>query len=282
MNLRSFEKSEKFGYIFVISYDGKKFDAFDEIAGRKTVKGEFKKELQKLNFSWAKGIQQGGRTDTKVSAEGNMLYVSSNYNGEFKEIIKKFNEDMFGEIFIKNIVKTVPNLKFPDCVESREYIYRYPKNKIKVDEESIKKRIIELNGKKDVSKFTDKKGEKLKEHIREVEVEYKNKALYFKGNSFMPKQVRNMVGYLFSGKVETYPGKYLSLNKVNLKKECMDKIIVAEEDLKVEGITRIEKTIDNDIYIFYIPKKNKGEFIGKHLKEWRKKLGKVIIKSEEQ
>ena len=51
MNLRGFEKSEKFGYIFIVSYDGKKFDSFDEMMGKKTIKGEFKKELLNLNFT---------------------------------------------------------------------------------------------------------------------------------------------------------------------------------------------------------------------------------------
>lgn len=281
MNLRGFEKSEKFGYIFIVSYDGKKFDSFDEMMGKKTVKGEFKKELLNLNFSWAKGIQQGGRTDAKVSAEGNMLYVSSNYNGEFEEIIKNFNKKLFGEIFIKRVLKTLPNLNFPECIESREYIYRYPKNKIKADEKDIQRRILELNGKKDVSIFTDKKGEKLKEHIREVQIRYENKVLYFKGNSFMPKQVRNMVGYIFTGEIQTYPGKYLSLDKINLKKEWREKYIVDEENLKIDGIDRIERTADSDIYIFYLRKGYRGEFIAKHLKEWRKKLGKVIVRSEE-
>ncbi|MGL6024866.1 MAG: pseudouridylate synthase, partial [Cetobacterium sp.] len=79
MNFRGVEKTDKWGYIFTVFYNGEKFHSFDEMAGKKTVKGEFRKEMNELGFTWAKGIQQGGRTDAKVSAERNMLYVSSNF-----------------------------------------------------------------------------------------------------------------------------------------------------------------------------------------------------------
>ena len=69
INLRVLEKSDKFGYLFFIAYNGIKFDAFDEIKNKHTVKGDFSKILLELGFSWAKGVQQAGRTDAKVSAD---------------------------------------------------------------------------------------------------------------------------------------------------------------------------------------------------------------------
>lgn len=114
MNFRGIEKTDKWGYIFTVFYNGKRFHSFDEMSGKITVKGEFRRVMNELGFTWAKGIQQGGRTDAKVSAERNLLYVSSNFNGNLSEIIFKFNEKMKDSIFIRGVQKTFPNLSFPE------------------------------------------------------------------------------------------------------------------------------------------------------------------------
>ena len=184
MDIRVLEKNKKTGYIFYMSYRGSGFDAFDEMAGKTTVKGYFKEIMNSLGFTWAKGIQQGGRTDAKVSGN-NCLYVSSNFIGNVQKIICDFNEKSEGKIKITGFDKTFPNLIFPDYVEKRKYIYRYPQKKISKSFEEIKKSCEELTGTYDVSRFTDTKGEKLKEHIRTVEVSFENGELIFIGNSFM-------------------------------------------------------------------------------------------------
>lgn len=45
--IRNFENTEYFGYMFFIEYDGEKFDSFDENPGKKSVKSEFRKLLEK-------------------------------------------------------------------------------------------------------------------------------------------------------------------------------------------------------------------------------------------
>ncbi len=92
MDYRSFEKSKKSGYLFYIEYNGKNFDSFDEMKGKKTVKGEFVRVMYEIGFTWAKGVQQAGRTDAKVSARENILYVSSNFNGNKEKVIGDFNK----------------------------------------------------------------------------------------------------------------------------------------------------------------------------------------------
>ncbi|MEG0300792.1 MAG: KH domain-containing protein [Cetobacterium sp.] len=281
MNLRGVEKTDKWGYIFTVFYNGEKFHSFDEMAGKTTVKGEFRRVMNELGFTWAKGIQQGGRTDAKVSAERNLLYVSSNFQGDLKEIIFKFNEKMKESIFIRKVEKTFPNLSFPEFIEQREYLYRYPKKRIKRPSEEIERTIKEISGTYDVSLFTDKKGLELKEHERTVEVSYEKGILKFIGNSFMPKQVRNMAGYIFSGNVETYPGKFLTLERVYIKKELDDKIILSALDIKIDGVEKIEKTKDESLYIFYVKTENKGQVIGKNasnIKNLRKKFGNIVIR----
>lgn len=281
MNFRGVEKTDKWGYIFTVFYNGEKFHSFDEMAGKVTVKGEFRKVMNELGFTWAKGIQQGGRTDAKVSAERNLLYVSSNFTGDLSEIIFKFNEKMKESIFIRKVQKTFPNLSFPEYVEKREYIYRYPKKRVKRSIEDIEKTLLEISGTYDVSKFTDKKGLELKEHERTVKVTYEKGVLKFIGNSFMPKQVRNMAGYILTGEVETFPGKFLTLENVYLKEELMNKMILSCDNLKISGVEKIEKTIDDEITILYVKKEKKGEVIGKNasnIKSLRKELGNIVIR----
>lgn len=281
MNFRGIEKTDKWGYIFTVFYNGEKFHSFDEMAGKVTVKGEFRKVMNELGFTWAKGIQQGGRTDAKVSAERNLLYVSSNFTGDLSEIIFKFNEKMKESIFIRKVQKTFPNLSFPEYVEKREYIYRYPKKRVKRSIEDIEKTLLEISGTYDVSKFTDKKGLELKEHERTVKVTYEKGVLKFIGNSFMPKQVRNMAGYILTGEVETFPGKFLTLENVYLKEELMNKMILSCDNLKISGVEKIEKTVDGEITILYVKKEKKGEVIGKNasnIKSLRKELGNIVIR----
>ena len=279
MDIRNIEKTEKFGYMFYIKYDGTKFHSFDEMNGKKTVKGRFKELMSELGFTWAKGIQQGGRTDAKVSATENILYISSNFNGEMKELQESFNNLSDETLKITMIKKTFPNLSFPELIERREYIYEYPKKRIKNDLEIIEELCKNLSGKYDVSEFTDKKGLELKEHIREVNIEFKNGKLYFSGNSFMPKQVRIMSGYILTGKKEALEGRYLTLSKVVLNEELRRNIFEKVEDLKIEGVEKIERNVEKTLYIFYTNRKS--ELIGKNgknIKSLKKIYGNIVVR----
>lgn len=282
VNFRSLEKTTKFGYLFYISYRGTKFHSFDENkdenSTKKTVKGEFIKILEELGVTWAKGVQQGGRTDGQVSAKENILYINSNNKIDKIKLKEKFNEKI-NEMKIIKIEKTLPNLALPEMMAGRIYRYSYPADKIRSTEEEIFKRCGELTGTYDVSEFTDRKGQKLQEKIRRVEISYENGVLVFSGNSFMPKQVRIMSGYILTGEKKILPGKYLCLEKMVLSKELEEIIIEDISDIFEENILRVEKI--KDVYIFYVPKNKKGEVIGKNagnIKSLRKKYGKIIIK----
>ena len=280
MDIRTIEKSKKTGYMFYITYDGTKFQAFDEMKDKTTVKGTFRSIMEELGFSWAKGIQQAGRTDAKVSANENILYVSSNFMGNIEKIKDRFNENS-ANMKITMVKKTFPNLAFPELIAGREYIYRYPQKKIKRAEEEIVKICEDLSGKYDVSEFTDKKGLELKEHIREVEISYKNGKLFFAGDSFMPKQVRIMSGYILTGEKVPLEGKYLTLNKIKLSTELQNMIFEDVDNVDIQGVERVEKTSDGALYIFYVEKSKKGEVIGKNgknIKALKKIYGNIVVR----
>ncbi|QNM15176.1 KH domain-containing protein [Fusobacterium hominis] len=280
MDIRAIEKSKKLGYMFYITYNGTKFNAFDELDGKITVKGTFKDIINKLGFTWAKGIQQAGRTDAKVSANENILYVSSNYFGDLHKLMDEFNKNS-DILKITMIKKTFPNLIFPDMIARREYIYKYPQKKIKRKEDEIINLCKELSGKYDVSKFTDKKGQELKNHIREVDIEFINGKLKFNGDSFMPKQVRIMSSYILTDSYEPLEGKYLTLNKIYLKDELKSKIFEEVSNINIDYVEKIEKTLDETLYIFYTSKEKKGEVIGKNgknIKSLKKQYGNIVVR----
>lgn len=281
MDIRTIERNDKWGYMFYIKYDGTKFHSFDEMSGKRSVKGRFKEIMNELGFTWAKGIQQGGRTDAKVSATENILYVSSKFDGDRKKLQERFNFLSDDSLKITMIKKTIPNLVFPEMIARREYIYEYPKKRVKNSLEEIEKLCKELSGKYDVSEFTDKKGLELKEHIREVEINFQNGKLFFSGNSFMPKQVRIMSGYILTGKKEALEGKYLTLSKIVLNEELKASIFEQIDDIKVEGVERVEANPERTLYIFYTSKDKKGELIGKNgknIKALKKIYGDIVIK----
>lgn len=281
MDIRTIEKSKKWGYMFYISYNGQKFQSFDEMDGKKSIKGKFKEIMKTIGFTWAKGIQQAGRTDAKVSANENILYVSSNFNGDINKVQEEFNKNSDADLRVTMIKKTFPNIIFPDMIEKREYIYSYPEKLIKNTKEEIEKLCEELSGIYDVSEFTDKKGLELKEHIREVKITYTKGKLIFIGNSFMPKQVRIMSGYILTGKKEPLMGKYLILEKIYLKNEMKNIIFQEILDKSEENVIKIEKTADESLYIFYVSQGKRGEFIGKNgknIKEMKKKYGDIVVR----
>lgn len=281
MDIRTIERNDKWGYMFYIKYDGTKFHSFDEMSGKRSVKGRFKEIMNELGFTWAKGIQQGGRTDAKVSATENILYVSSKFDGDRKKLQERFNFLSDDSLKITMIKKTIPNLVFPEMIARREYIYEYPKKRVKNSLEEIEKLCKELSGKYDVSEFTDKKGLELKEHIREVEIKFQNGKLFFSGNSFMPKQVRIMSGYILTGKKEALEGKYLTLSKIVLSEDLRASIFEQIDDIKVEGVERVEANPERTLYIFYTSKDKKGELIGKNgknIKALKKIYGDIVVK----
>ena len=256
--IRNFENTEYFGYIFYIEYDGRKFSSFDENPNEKSIKSEFRKLLEKNGINFFKGIQQAGRTDKDVSAKENLLYINSKHYIEFEKLGYK---EIDGLEILK-IEKTLPFLEFPELIARRHYIYEYPEKLIKNTVEKINLNCMALSGKKDFKKFTSKKGEKLKNHVREIEVEYKEGKLYFTGDGFLPQQVRIMSNFILNGNMKPLPGEYLTLVKVDFSHE-LEKIILKNVDIEeiIEDVEKIEK---NDYFsIFYVNKGNKGRLIGK-------------------
>ncbi|WP_369715092.1 pseudouridylate synthase [Leptotrichia alba] len=327
--IRNFENTKYFGYMFFVKYDGQKFESFDENPNKKSVKSEFKKILENNKIKIFKGVQQAGRTDANVSAKENILYINSKGIIDFSKL--KFLETE--GLKINKIVRTLPFLEFPQMIEKRYYIYEYPKNLVKNDEEIINQICKKVSGKKDFYEFTSEKGKKLKNHTREIFVKYENDKLYFVGDGFLPQQVRIMSNFILNNtkfdieklndenfenrelKIKDKPldGKYLILTKVdfseelekisffdvknieeliNLKNENNGSLEIKNSENKLDNlneklknigeITKIRKIEKNSYFtIFFVEKKDKGEFIGKrgkNVKKLKKIFGDIVVK----
>ena len=324
--IRDFENTKYFGYMFFVEYDGQKFESFDENPNKKSVKSEFRKILENNKIKIFKGIQQAGRTDANVNAKENILYINS------KEIID-FSKLKFLEtegLKINKIVRTLPFLEFPQMIEKRYYIYEYPKKLRKNDEERINQICNKVSGKKDFYEFTSEKGKKLKNHTREIFVEYENGKLYFVGDGFLPQQVRIMSNFILNNtkfdveklndenfenkklgiKDKPLDGKYLTLMKVdfseklekisffdvknieeliNLKKNNNENLEIGNSKIKIDDLNeqlksndKVKKIERNSYFtVFFVEKKDKGEFIGKrgnNIKKLKKILGDIVVK----
>ena len=324
--IRDFENTKYFGYMFFVEYDGQKFESFDENPNKKSVKSEFRKILENNKIKIFKGIQQAGRTDANVSAKENILYINSKGIIDFSKL--KFLETE--GLKINKIVRTLPFLEFPQMIEKRYYIYEYPKNLVKNDEEIINQICKKVSGKKDFYEFTSEKGKKLKNHTREIFVKYENDKLYFVGDGFLPQQVRIMSNFILNNtkfdieklndgnfenrklgiKDKPLDGKYLTLMKVdfseklekisffdvknieeliNLKKNNNENLEIGNSKIKIDDLNEQLKSIDkvkkierNSYFtVFFVEKKDKGEFIGKrgnNIKKLKKILGDIVVK----
>ena len=126
-------------------------------------------------------------------------------------------------------------------------------------------------------------------------MKYKEKALYFEGDGFLPQQVRIMSNYILNNSKKPLNGEYLTLEKVgfsdklkNLVLMKIDKINDLEEyseELLLDEIENIKKIkwIEKNNYflIFYVNRRDKGEFIGKrgkNIKKYKRIFGNIIIK----
>ena len=338
--IRDFENTKYFGYMFFIEYDGQKFESFDENPNKKSVKAEFRKILESSKIKIFKGIQQAGRTDANVSAKENILYINSKDVIDFFKL--KFLE--IEGLKINKIVRTLPFLEFPQMIEKRYYIYEYPENLVKNNEDRISQICEKVSGKRDFYEFTSEKGKKLKNHIREILVKYENGNLYFAGDGFLPQQVRIMSNFILNNtkfdieklndenfenkklgiKDKALDGKYLTLEKVEFSEELekmrffdvenIEELVALKnkknrENFEKEnlGITNLEKTdfkikinnlneeleniekigkirkIEKNSYftVFFVEKKDKGEFIGKNgknIRKLKKFFGDIVVK----
>lgn len=108
----------------------------------------------------------------------------------------------------------------------------------------------------------------------------------------MPKQVRIMSSFILTNSYEPLPGKFLTLEKIYLKKDLENMFIHNNkksllnlkeiESLKNFDLNTIKsESLGDSITILYIPRELKSEFIGKNgnnIKKIKKIIGNILVR----
>ena len=319
--IRDFENTKYFGYMFFVEYDGQKFESFDENPNKKSVKSEFRKILENNKIKIFKGIQQAGRTDANVSAKENILYINSKgiidfsklkfleteglkinkivrtlpflefpqmiekryYIYEYPKKLKKNDEDRINQIckkvsgkkdfyeFTSEKGKKIKN-------HTREIFVKYENNKLYFvgdgflpQQVRIMSNFILNNTKFDIEKLNDENFENRKLGIKDKPLD--GKYLTLMKVDFSEKL----------DKISFFDVKNIE-ELINLKKNNNEIFEIKIDDLneQLKSIDKVRKIERNSYFtLFFVEKKDKGEFIGKrgkNIKKLKKIFGDIVVK----
>ena len=287
--IRDFENTKYFGYMFFVEYDEQKFESFDENPNKKSVKSEFRKMLENNKIKIFKGIQQAGRTDANVSAKENILYINSKeIIDEYPKKLRKNDEERINQICEKVSGKkdfyeftSEKGKKLKNHI--REIFVKYENDKLYFvgdgflpQQVRIMSNFILNNTKFDIEKLTDENFENRKLGI-------KDKPLDGKYLTLMKVDISEELE-----KISFFDVKNIE-ELINLKKNNNEIFEIENSEIKIDDLNEQLKSIDkvkkierNSYFtVFFVEKKDKGEFIGKRGKNIRKLkriFGDIVVK----
>ena len=212
-------------YLINISYDGSKFYGFQRQDNLKTVQGSIEKALSKLDEKEV-NIHASGRTDKGVHAKDQYAHFDLEKDVKLYNLQKYLNSSFDGEIYIKGIrivddsfharynVKSKTYSYYINMGEfspvDKDYVYQLCKN---LNIEKMKKASLFLIGKHDFRAYATDSNDK-ENTIREIlyiDFELNNNILKvtFKGNGFLRKMIRNIIGALIEIGLDNKNENYL-------------------------------------------------------------------------
>ena len=319
--IRDFENTKYFGYMFFVEYDGQKFESFDENPNKKSVKSEFRKILEKNKIKIFKGIQQAGRTDANVSAKENILYINSKeiidfsklkfletegmkinkigrtlpflefpqmiekryYIYEYPKKLRKNDEERINQIcekvsgkkdfyeFTSEKGKKLKN-------HTREIFVKYENGKLYFvgdgflpQQVRIMSNFILNNTKFDIEKLNDENFENRKLGIKDKPLD--GKYLTLMKVDFSEKL----------DKISFFDVKNIE-KLINLKNNNNENLETRNSEIKIDDLNEQLKSIDkvsSYFTVFFVEKKDKGEFIGKrgkNIRKLKKIFGDIVVK----
>ncbi|MDR0299393.1 MAG: tRNA pseudouridine(38-40) synthase TruA [Streptococcaceae bacterium] len=198
-----------------IAYDGTDFSGFQEQPGLRTVQSEIEKVLRRLNSDQELKLQMAGRTDSGVHAYGQVIHFDLEDSRSTERIRFALDTQTPADISIWKLEKVGENFhsRFTAHEKIYEYLldnsfsrspfkrrgqawFRYP-----LDLELMQEAIKKIEGQHDFEGFTATGGtvEDKVRMISQASVEKIDETSFkftFRGNGFLYKQVRNMVGTL--------------------------------------------------------------------------------------
>ncbi|SJZ48523.1 tRNA pseudouridine38-40 synthase [Pilibacter termitis] len=212
-------------YKAIIAYDGTNFFGFQRQNEGRTVQQELEKTLTRLNSGVEVTVHGSGRTDSGVHALGQVIHFDLNGKRSEEKLRFALDTQSPNDISVKSVEEVSENWHARYEKHEKTYIFRLDIGKTRspfkryyasffpypLDFEKMNQAIQKLKGTHDFSGFTAT-GTSVEDKVRtiyEAKMEHfpdEEELLFtFRGNGFLYKQIRNMVGTLIkigNGKFE--------------------------------------------------------------------------------
>ena len=203
-------------YKAIVSYDGYGFSGFQRQPEARSVQGELEKTLTRLNSGQPVTVHGAGRTDSGVHALGQVIHFDLPQERDVEKLRFALDTQSPEDIDViaveqvaddyhcrylkhKKTYEFLVDIGRPKNPLMRHYASHFP---YPIELERIEEAIKQLEGTHDFTGFTAS-GTSVEDKVRTIEqarVVYDEERQFliftFKGNGFLYKQVRNMVGTL--------------------------------------------------------------------------------------
>lgn len=231
-------------YKVTIAYDGTNFHGFQTQPDQRTVQEEFEKTLAQMNNGQAVPIFGSGRTDAGVHALGQVIHFDYPYERPLERFRFALDSQTPADIAVQKVELVSDDFHARFNVVAKTYQYHVDIGKSRspfrrfyashfpyaVDVEKIKRALPDLLGTHDFTSFCAK-GSSVEDKVRtiyEASVttnEAGDELIFtFKGNGFLYKMIRIMVGTL------------MKIGNHRLEETAIPTILAAK-DRKVAGPT---------------------------------------------
>lgn len=201
-------------YKAVIAYDGSNFHGFQRQNNVRSVQEALEKTLTRLNNGEFVAVQGSGRTDAKVHALGQVIHFDLNGTRDTEKLRFALDTQSDEDIAVHSVEIVTNDWHSRYAPHEKTYLFKLdigkPRNPLTrhyssyfpypLDVEKMSVAIKQLIGTHDFTGFTATGGsveDKVRTIYQAEIIPYKNEIHFiFRGNGFLYKQVRNMVGTL--------------------------------------------------------------------------------------
>lgn len=203
-------------YKVTMAYDGTLFSGFQRQPNARTVQEEVEKTLAKLNSHQAVTLHGAGRTDAGVHAYGQVFHVDLPGRRDLEKLRFALDTQTPEDISIVSVEEVTEEFHARYTPHEKTYVFlvdnQRPKNPMMrhyatpfpyaLDLERMQEAAAFLEGTHDFTGFTAS-GTSVEDKVRTIRTARVDRDLQtglfrftFRGNGFLYKQVRNMVGTL--------------------------------------------------------------------------------------
>ncbi|MFK4953664.1 tRNA pseudouridine(38-40) synthase TruA [Lactococcus garvieae] len=200
-------------YMATIAYDGTNFAGFQTQNNQRTVQEEIEKVLTKLNSYQTVILHGSGRTDSGVHAHAQRIHFDLQGQRDEERLRFALDTQTPSDIVFHEVIQVEEDFHVRFNKHEKIYEYFLENSKVrspfyrlyrahfryKLDEDLMRQALADLVGTHDFTGFTAS-GATVEDKVRTitqaelVKLDDENYKFIFRGNGFLYKQVRNMMG----------------------------------------------------------------------------------------